>query len=144
MEEFIERSNALITVRPRSTRISTRYTHKKVAEGGDRVDPQAKAAKFVIKTYDPKSGMLYKYKVKKINELSRILASLGPQSFEFELSRKRGAASIMGDIEPQDAAIEAPIKALTPDLKAALPGANESGSIDASKSEKKKAKKAKK
>lgn len=143
MEEFIERSNALITARPRTTRISTRYTHKKVAEGGDRVDPSAKAAKFVIKTYDPRSGMLYKYKVKKVNELSRILASLGPQSFEFEQGRKRGAASIMGDTETQDAATEAQTGSHSSDSKPAVP-ANESESPDTSKSKKKKAKKAKK
>jgi len=107
MEAFIERSNALLQARPDTTQVSMRYTHKKAAAGGERVDPTAKPAKAVIKTQDKKTGMVYKYKVRKAHDLSRILASLGPQFFEFEGHHKTGMASIMSGVAPHEVPQEA-------------------------------------
>ena len=107
MEQFIERSHALLRARPDTTRVTTKYTHKKVVSTGDRVSAAARPAKIVVKTYDPASGLVYKLKLKKMNELSRVLASLGPHAFDFDASRKRGAASLMADREFAEQAPEA-------------------------------------
>lgn len=108
MEQFIERSNALLKARPDTARVSTTFTHKKVPATDDRVDVNARPTKVVIKTYDPPTGIVYRYKVRRFNELSRVLASLGPQKFEFAAGRKRGIASYMCGVELPEAASEAP------------------------------------
>lgn len=102
MEEFIERSNALLRARPETARVTTTYTHKNVPESGDKVDAKSKATKVVVKAFDTRSGIVYKYKVRRFNELSRILASLGPQQFDFAESKKRGIASYMSGVEPAE------------------------------------------
>lgn len=105
MDKFIECANALLVARPDTTRVSTRLTHKNVSKSGDRVSASAKPAVAIIKVYDPVSGAMYKYRLEKQNELSRILSSLGPQNIELTHLgstplKKRGLASIMSDVEP--------------------------------------------
>lgn len=107
MDKFIECANALLAARPDTARVSTRFTHKKASKSGERVSPSAKPAVAIIKVYDPVSGAVYKYRLEKQNELSRILSSLGPQYIELTHlgetpQRKRGLASIMSDVEPSE------------------------------------------
>lgn len=105
MEDFIERSHALLSARPETARISMTYTHKNATSTsarGERVDASAKPAKVVFKAYCPHSGLCYKFKATKANELSRILASLSPHMFEFGTSRKRGIASVLSDTAPAE------------------------------------------
>ena len=107
MEDFIERAHALLTARPETARVTMVYTHKNATSAtapGERVEATAKPAKFVFKAYCTKSGLCYKYKAKKANELSRILASLSPHMFEFGTSRKRGVSCLLSDITPEDEA----------------------------------------
>lgn len=99
METFIARTNALLLARP-DTRITTKITHRKVRKHDDLVDMEAAPVKVVIKATHPQSGITYKHKLYRVNELSRVLASLGPYKFDFDESSKRGAASIMADTEP--------------------------------------------
>ncbi|GMM51214.1 hypothetical protein DASB73_021720 [Starmerella bacillaris] len=103
MEKFIEQSHALLKARP-GARVSTTITHKKVHESDWRVDVTARPTKIVVKTYDPRSKLVYKYKVSRVNELSRILACLGPQDFEHGVTKKRGLASLMSKREYSEAA----------------------------------------
>lgn len=107
MEDFIERAHALLTARPETARVTMVYTHKNATSAhapGERVEATAKPAKFVFKAFCPNSGLCYKYKAKKANELSRILASLSPHMFEFGASRKRGISSVLSDTIPEDEA----------------------------------------
>lgn len=106
MDSFIERSTALLAARPDTARVSVRYTHKKVHHSKEATVGSTRPAVAIFKTYDPVSGALYKIRVTKANELSRILSSLGPRYVEItkgsETHKKRGAASLMSGVEPKD------------------------------------------
>lgn len=140
MDNFIERSTALLAARPDTARVSVRYTHKKVKHCQEATVGKVRPAVAIFKTYDPVSGALYKIRVTKANELSRILSSLGPRFVEItkenKVSKKRGLASLMSDVEPSDVPV-------APE-PAAPQAASSSGSADKSSSgTKKKSKKRK-
>ena len=106
MDNFIERSVALLAARPDTAHVTLRYTHKKVAHKQDATVGDVRPAVALFKTYDPVSGTLYKIRVTRANELSRILSSLGPRYVEISKGsntiKKRGLASLMSDVEPAD------------------------------------------
>lgn len=144
MDLFIEHSVGLITARPDTTRVSTRFTHKKSGKGGERVDPNARPAVAIIKTYDPVSGTVYKYKLTRVNELSRIMACLGPHMVDIGTSRKRGVASLMSDIEPKEMSAPALASELSSSGPTAETGAASTSGQALSKQAKHKKKKGKK
>lgn len=110
MDEFIERSASLIRAQPTSTRVCTRFTHKKVGHGRNEMDSGLRPAVVVVKTYDPLTGTLYKYRATKVVELQKIMARLGlgythDERKESGFEKDGGAvmpglASIMSDVEP--------------------------------------------
>lgn len=111
MDTFIERSNALLAARPNTTRISTRYTHK----GVNRVYKESDfkpASVAIVKVYDPVSGTLFKHRVKRVNDLSRILRALGPYPIEAvqngKTSSVKGLAALMADQEFAEEVPQAP------------------------------------
>lgn len=139
MDNFIERSTALLAARPDTARVSVRYTHKKVKHSQEATVGGVRPAVAIFKTYDSVSGALYKIRVTKANELSRILSSLGPRfveiSKENKVSKKRGLASLMSDVEPVD--VPAAPESATPAASASTASADKSTGSKKKKNKKK-------
>ncbi|KAK9454698.1 signal recognition particle 9 kDa protein-domain-containing protein [Dipodascopsis uninucleata] len=64
---FIEQSNRLLEARPLTTKVSYSYN----------VNKETKRGAFAVKSFDPVSGACFRYRTTKINDLNRILRSVG-------------------------------------------------------------------
>lgn len=97
-QSYLEQSTLLISARPTTTKITTKYTisrtkpspsHLKSTASspppksehsesqGPSQQSQAPKATLTLKTYDPVSGTCLKYKTDKAAEVGRLVASLG-------------------------------------------------------------------
>ncbi|KFA63473.1 hypothetical protein S40285_00390 [Stachybotrys chlorohalonatus IBT 40285] len=90
-QEWLEQSALLVEARPETTRITTRYSIKTPrprsgatdtddtsSPAAPAADPKPPRASLVVKTYDPVSGVVLKYRTTKAAEVSRLIyASLG-------------------------------------------------------------------
>uniref|UniRef100_A0A060T6Y6 ARAD1B23364p n=1 Tax=Blastobotrys adeninivorans TaxID=409370 RepID=A0A060T6Y6_BLAAD len=104
VDEFIERSQALLLARPETTRITTTYSHKRAGQG-DTANSGSRPAIFHVKTYDPVSGTCYRLRGSRTNQLSRVLSALGPRGVTVTKGQKgdntevRGFANIMANVD---------------------------------------------
>ncbi|KAI5928562.1 signal recognition particle 9 kDa protein-domain-containing protein [Camillea tinctor] len=88
-QEWLRQSTLLLEARPTTTRITTKYhiskptsrsSRKSKAAAPDTTTPSAQhppRGTLTLKTYDPHSGVVLKYKTTKAAEVSRLILSLG-------------------------------------------------------------------
>ncbi|KAL2046738.1 hypothetical protein ABVK25_011568 [Lepraria finkii] len=89
-QSFLEQSRLLISARPTTTRITTKYTLPKKSKTpssslpstepskpSQPYQPQPPKATLTLKTYDPISGTCLKYETDKAAEVGRLVAALG-------------------------------------------------------------------
>ncbi|KAJ6036982.1 hypothetical protein N7540_001261 [Penicillium herquei] len=90
-QAFLEQSALLLQAYPETTRISTKYHYptERRAEKHKRQKSQAKKASepestpttpiaaFVLKTYNPSTGVCLKYQTNKLQEVGRLVTGLG-------------------------------------------------------------------
>ncbi|CEJ81381.1 hypothetical protein VHEMI01510 [[Torrubiella] hemipterigena] len=83
-QEWMEQSALLIEARPKTTRITTRYslapapTPKSSGDAPADTQKAAARAELVLKTFDPVSGVTLKYRTTKAQEVTRLMqTSLG-------------------------------------------------------------------
>ncbi|KAJ4162459.1 hypothetical protein NW754_013888 [Fusarium falciforme] len=102
-QEWLDQSIALLEARPATTRITTKYS---LSPAPSRPDDAAATAKpprgsLVLKTYDPVSGVVLKYRTTKAAEVSRLVhASLG------RLGRSMAAVPDVPEVAMADAGEE--------------------------------------
>jgi len=79
-QEWVDQSKLLLDARPSTTRITTRYSIKpapppKNSSSTAAAEPKPPRGVLVIKTYDPESGVVLKYRTTKAAEVSRLIQS---------------------------------------------------------------------
>ncbi|KAI6779538.1 Signal recognition particle [Emericellopsis cladophorae] len=120
-QEWLDQSNLLLQARPATTRITTRYSIKpartrksKTVEESATDDAAATTTEtkpprgsLVIKTYDPESGVVLKYRTTKAAEVSRLFqSSLGRLGRGMAAMPEPPVEEAMPDAPPAGAAAE--------------------------------------
>ncbi|KAG9255188.1 signal recognition particle 9 kDa protein-domain-containing protein [Emericellopsis atlantica] len=119
-QEWLDQSNLLLQARPATTRITTRYSIKpartrKSKTGDESATDDAAATtetkpprgSLVIKTYDPESGVVLKYRTTKAAEVSRLFqSSLGRLGRGMAAMPEPPVEEAMPDAPPAGAAAE--------------------------------------
>ncbi|TKA68480.1 hypothetical protein B0A55_08938 [Friedmanniomyces simplex] len=125
-EEWQRQSALLLQARPTTTRITTKYKlpnlqspkyqksnkRKRDGEGDEKESsgPRVPRAALVLKTYDPESGVVLKFKTDKAADVGRLIGGLGRLGRHMAALPEKAEEAVMEDA---DTAEQAPAAAAT-------------------------------
>merc|ERR1712000_122670 len=106
-QEWVDQSKLLLEARPATTRITTKYSidppkpPRKSTDDATSAEAPKPRGSLVVKTYDPESGVVLKYRTTKAQEVSRLIqSSLGRLG--------KGMAAVPGGMDEEVVMTEAP------------------------------------
>ncbi|KAK3074614.1 hypothetical protein LTR53_002825 [Teratosphaeriaceae sp. CCFEE 6253] len=137
-EEWQRQSALLLQARPTTTRITTKYNIPNLesakyqeksnkrkrdgeAEGKESAAPKVPRAALVLKTYDPESGVVLKFKTDKAADVGRLMSGLGRLGRHMAALPEQAEDTVVEDATP----VEQAGSAAAPSGKAALPAATD-------------------